>query len=157
MHTRCVSIRCCYSCGVIAAKPCVVICSGGVVTRLCMRGICLAGHTFHSLPLFCVYLQPNVRAPLGVVLLTFGSWQCHDRLLSRCYWCYFDIAAILTLQLLCMLAITATVVNSGCIEELVDCSGGDDISLESGTQRKLDALMEALDRVKYVSHHACRS
>eukprot|EP00775_Hariotina_reticulata_P010116 gene10116-10274_t len=37
---------------------------------------------------------------------------------------------------------------TGLVEELVDCSGGDEISLESGTQRKLEALQEALDRVR---------
>ncbi|KAF8070956.1 DEAD-box ATP-dependent RNA helicase 50 [Scenedesmus sp. PABB004] len=37
---------------------------------------------------------------------------------------------------------------TGCVEELVDCSGGDDVSLESGTQRKLDALGAALARVR---------
>ncbi|KAF6257544.1 P-loop containing nucleoside triphosphate hydrolase protein [Scenedesmus sp. NREL 46B-D3] len=37
---------------------------------------------------------------------------------------------------------------TGCIEELVDCSGGDEISLESGTQRKLEAMVDALDRVR---------
>ena len=31
---------------------------------------------------------------------------------------------------------------SGLEEELVDCSGGDEISLEAGTQRKLEALMK---------------
>lgn len=31
---------------------------------------------------------------------------------------------------------------AGLEEELVDCSGGDDISLESGNQRKLDALSQ---------------
>ena len=30
----------------------------------------------------------------------------------------------------------------GLEEELVDCSGGDEISLEAGTQRKLEALMQ---------------
>jgi hypothetical protein len=34
------------------------------------------------------------------------------------------------------------------IEELVDCSGGEEVSLESGTQRKLEALQEALNRVR---------
>ncbi|WIA31756.1 hypothetical protein OEZ86_002630 [Tetradesmus obliquus] len=37
---------------------------------------------------------------------------------------------------------------TGCVEELVDCSGGDEISLESGTARKLEAMMQALDRVR---------
>jgi ATP-dependent RNA helicase DDX18/HAS1 len=32
------------------------------------------------------------------------------------------------------------------VEELIDCSGGDEISLETGTARKLEALMAALDR-----------
>lgn len=36
----------------------------------------------------------------------------------------------------------------GLVEELVDCSGGDEVSLESGTARKLDAMMEAIGRVK---------
>lgn len=35
---------------------------------------------------------------------------------------------------------------AGVVEELIDCSGGDDISLETGTARKLEALMTALDR-----------
>ena len=30
----------------------------------------------------------------------------------------------------------------GLEEELVDCSGGEDINLEAGTQRKLQALMQ---------------
>lgn len=33
---------------------------------------------------------------------------------------------------------------SGLLEELIDCSGGEEISLESGTRRKL----EALDKVR---------
>ena len=36
---------------------------------------------------------------------------------------------------------------TGCVEELIDCSGGDEISLESGTARKLDAMCEAIQRV----------
>jgi ATP-dependent RNA helicase DDX18/HAS1 len=32
------------------------------------------------------------------------------------------------------------------VEELIDCSGGDDISLETGTARKLEALAKAIDR-----------
>lgn len=35
---------------------------------------------------------------------------------------------------------------AGVVEELIDCSGGDEISLETGTARKLEALMTALDR-----------
>jgi hypothetical protein len=42
----------------------------------------------------------------------------------------------------------AAAAAAGCIEELLDCSGGDEISLESGTARKLEAMMEALDRVR---------
>lgn len=34
----------------------------------------------------------------------------------------------------------------GLTEELIDCSGGEEISLESGTARKLDALFAALRR-----------
>jgi len=34
----------------------------------------------------------------------------------------------------------------GVVEELIDCSGGEEISLETGTERKLEALMAALDR-----------
>ena len=34
----------------------------------------------------------------------------------------------------------------GLEEELIDCSGGDEISLEAGTARKLEAMTQALDR-----------
>ncbi|KAG2448777.1 hypothetical protein HYH02_006129 [Chlamydomonas schloesseri] len=37
---------------------------------------------------------------------------------------------------------------AGLVEELVDCSGGDDISEESGRKRKLEALQTVLDRHK---------
>ncbi|GBF95962.1 DEAD-box ATP-dependent RNA helicase [Raphidocelis subcapitata] len=37
-------------------------------------------------------------------------------------------------------------VAAGVTEELVDCSGGDEISLETGVQRKLEALTDALER-----------
>eukprot|EP00879_Flechtneria_rotunda_P033385 GHRR01036971.1.p1 GENE.GHRR01036971.1~~GHRR01036971.1.p1 ORF type:complete len:103 (+),score=31.83 GHRR01036971.1:296-604(+) len=37
---------------------------------------------------------------------------------------------------------------TGLVEELIDCSGGEDVSLESGTQRKLEALAKALERIK---------
>lgn len=37
---------------------------------------------------------------------------------------------------------------AGVVEELVDCSGGEEISLESGTQRKLEALSESLNKYK---------
>ena len=36
----------------------------------------------------------------------------------------------------------------GLVEELVDCSGGDEITLESGTQRKLSALSKVLAKHK---------
>jgi ATP-dependent RNA helicase DDX18/HAS1 len=35
---------------------------------------------------------------------------------------------------------------AGVVEELIDCSGGDDISLETGTARKLEALAKAIER-----------
>ena len=41
-----------------------------------------------------------------------------------------------------------TDVSAGVTEQLVDCSGGDEITLEAGQKRKLDALAELL------GHHA---
>lgn len=38
--------------------------------------------------------------------------------------------------------------HTGLVEELVDCSGGEEVSLESGTARKLDALHAVLGRTK---------
>ena len=43
-------------------------------------------------------------------------------------------------------------VAAGVTEELVDCSGGDEVSLESGVARKLEALSAALAR-----HRAARA
>lgn len=43
-------------------------------------------------------------------------------------------------------ACVACVCPAGVVEELIDCSGGDEISLETGTARKLEALMAALNR-----------
>lgn len=41
---------------------------------------------------------------------------------------------------------------AGVVEELIDCSGGDEISLETGTARKLEALMASLDRNRCGTH-----
>ena len=38
--------------------------------------------------------------------------------------------------------VSASSCRIGLEEELVDCSGGEDINLEAGTQRKLQALMQ---------------
>ncbi len=46
----------------------------------------------------------------------------------------------------CVLCVCYT--HTGLVEELVDCSGGDDISLDSGTQRKIEGLMRVLGKHK---------
>lgn len=47
--------------------------------------------------------------------------------------------------------------HTGLTEELVDCSGGEDVSLESGTLRKLDALGRCLRKHAGMCNPACGS